>query len=123
MSADLADQAIAHLADLRAVDVDRPFFLYLCTGACHSPHHAPAEWIERYRGHFDVGWDHWRAETFARQLEMGLFAPGTEMAPRPPWVPAWEDLPDREKKVAARFMECFAAFLSYTCLLYTSRCV
>jgi arylsulfatase len=114
LSADLADQAIAHLADLRAVDVDRPFFLYLCTGACHSPHHAPAEWIERYRGHFDVGWDHWRAETFARQLEMGLFAPGTEMAPRPPWVPAWEDLPDREKKVAARFMECFAAFLSYT---------
>jgi len=114
LSADLADQAIAHLADLRAVDVDRPFFLYLCTGACHTPHPAPAEWIERYRGHFDRGWDHWRAETFARQLEMDLFAPGTKMAPRPPWVPAWEDLPDREKKVAARFMECFAAFLSYT---------
>jgi arylsulfatase A-like enzyme len=114
LSADLADQAIAQLADLRAVDVDRRFFLYLCTGACHSPHHAPPEWIERYKGHFDKGWDQWREEIFARQIEAGLFGPGTEMAPRPPWVPAWDGLPDEEKRVAARFMECFAAFLSYT---------
>ena len=114
LSADLADQAIAQLADLRAVDVDRRFFLYLCTGACHSPHHAPASWIERYRGRFDKGWDRWREETFARQLESGLLAPGTEMAPRPPWVPAWDDLPPDQQRVAARFMECFAAFLSYT---------
>jgi arylsulfatase len=114
LSADLADQAIAQLADLRAVDVDRRFFLYFCTGACHSPHHAPAEWIERYRGRFDKGWDRWRDETFARQVGSGLLAPGTEMAPRPPWVPAWDDLPSEERRVAARFMECFAAFLSYT---------
>ena len=114
LSADLADQAIAQLADLRAVDVDRPFFLYFCTGACHSPHHAPKEWIDRYAGHFDKGWDRWREETFARQLAEGLVAPGTEMAPRPPWVPAWDDLPAGEQRVAARFMECFAAFLSYT---------
>ncbi len=114
LSADLADRAIAQLADLRAVDADRPFFLYFCTGACHSPHHAPEEWIERYRGRFDQGWDRWREETFARQLAGGLVAPGTEMAPRPPWVPAWDDLPAQEQQVAARFMECFAAFLSYT---------
>jgi arylsulfatase len=114
LSADLADRAIAHLADLRAVDVDRRFFLYLCTGACHSPHHAPRSWIERYRGQFDKGWDRWREETFARQLDTGLLAPDTEMSPRPPWVPAWEDLPTEERRVAARFMECFAAFLSYT---------
>ncbi len=114
LSADLADQAIAQLADLRAVDVDRRFFLYLCTGACHSPHHAPASWIERYRGRFDKGWDRWREDTFARQLESGLLAPGTEMAPRPSWVPAWDDLPPDQQRVAARFMECFAAFLSYT---------
>ena len=114
LSADLADQAITQLADLRAVDVDQPFFLYFCTGACHSPHHAPSEWIERYRGHFDKGWDVWRDEIFARQIEMGLFDSDTEMAPRPPWVPPWEDLPDEAKRVAARFMECFAAFLSYT---------
>jgi len=114
LSADLADQAIGQLADLRAVDTERPFFLYFCTGACHSPHHAPREWIERYRGHFDRGWDVWREETFARQLDLGLLPPGTEMAPRPPWVPAWDDLPAEEQRVAARFMECFAAFLAYT---------
>ncbi len=114
LSADLADRAIAYLADLRAVDVDRRFFLYLATGACHSPHHAPREWIDRYRGHFDRGWDVWREEIFARQLEAGLFPPGTEMAERPPWVPAWETLSEEDRRVAARFMECFAAFLSYT---------
>ena len=114
LSADLADRAIAHVGDLRAVDVDRPFFLYFCTGACHSPHHAPRPWIDRYAGRFDKGWDRWRDETFARQLETGLFAPGTELSPRPPWVPAWEGLPAEERRVAARFMECFAAFLSYT---------
>lgn len=114
LSADLVDQAIRQLADLRSVDQDRRFFLYFCTGACHSPHHAPAAWIDRYRGHFDKGWDQWRAEVFERQLSAGLFSPGTEMAPRPPWVPAWDALPDEEKRVAARFMECFAGFLSYT---------
>lgn len=114
LSADLADQAIAQLADLRAVDRDRRFFLYFCTGACHSPHHAPREWIDRYRGRFDRGWDAWREEIFARQLSSGLLAAGTELSPRPPWVPAWDDLPERERRVAARFMECFAGFLSYT---------
>ena len=114
LSADLADQAIAQLADLRSVDGDRPFFLYFCTGACHSPHHAPREWIDREHGRFDGGWDRWREQTFARQLDEGLLPPGTEMAPRPPWVPAWDDLPVGEQRVAARFMECFAAYLSYT---------
>ena len=114
LSADLADQAIRQIADLRAVDVERRFFLYFATGACHSPHHAPREWIDRYAGHFDQGWDAWREQTFARQLEWGLLPPGTELAPRPPWVPAWEDLPADEQRVSARFMECFAAYLSYT---------
>ncbi len=114
LSADLVDRAIEYLADLRAVDVERPFFLYFCTGACHSPHHAPSEWIDRYRGHFDRGWDRWRDEIFARQQSAGFFPPGTELAPRPSWVPAWDDLPEREQRVSARFMECFAGFLSYT---------
>ena len=114
LSADLADRAIAQVADLRAVDVDRRFFLYLCPGACHSPHHAPPEWIERYRGHFDQGWDAWREEVFARQVASGLLPGGAELAPRPPWVPAWDDLSPDRQRVAARFMECFAAYLSYT---------
>ncbi len=114
LSADLADRAIEFVGDLRAVDADRRFFLYFCTGACHSPHHAPREWIDRYRGAFDGGWDEWRDRTFARQLELGLVAPGTRLSPRPSWVPAWADLDDEQRTLAARFMECFAAFLSYT---------
>jgi arylsulfatase A-like enzyme len=114
LSADLADRAIEFLSDLRAVDDRQPFFLYFCTGACHSPHHAPAEWIQRYRGRFARGWDAWRDATFARQLELGVVPPGTVLTPRPPWVPAWDSLDDANRRLAERFMECFAAFLSYT---------
>ena len=114
LSADLADRAIEFLGDLRAVDADKPFFLYFCTGACHSPHHAPSEWIDRYRGHFAKGWDRWRQETHARQLDIGIIPEGTLLPPRPPWVPAWDDLDDQERALGERFMECFAAYLSYT---------
>ena len=69
LTEDLADHAIEFITDLRAVDPEKPFFLYFCTGACHSPHHAPPEWVERYRGRFDQGWDVWREATYARQLD------------------------------------------------------
>ncbi len=114
LSQDLADRAIEHIGDLRAVDADRRFFLYLATGACHAPHHAPRAWIERYRGAFDGGWDAWRDGAHRRQLAMGVVPPGTGLSPRPPWVPAWDELGDDERAVAARLMECFAAYLSYT---------
>lgn len=113
LSEDLADRTISYLAELRSVDADSPFFAYLAFGACHSPHHAPPEWVERYEGHFDRGWDRWREVTFARQLELGVVPPGTELSPRPPWVPAWDELDPEDQRVAARFMECFAGFLSH----------
>ncbi|HVB94708.1 MAG TPA: arylsulfatase, partial [Acidimicrobiales bacterium] len=113
LSEDLADRAVEFVTDLRAVDADQPFFLYFATGACHSPHHAPDEWIDRYAGAFDDGWDVWRQRTLARQLELGIVPPGTVLSPRPPWVPAWETLDDSQRAVAARFMECFAGFLSH----------
>ncbi len=96
LSADLADRAIEFLGDLRAVDDTLPFFLYLATGACHSPHHAPAEWIERYKGHFAQGWDKWREATFARQLATGVIPEGTVLSPRPAWVPSWDSLDAHE---------------------------
>ena len=71
LSEDLADRAIRYLGELRSVEPDTPFFLYFATGACHSPHHAPREWIDRYRGRFDAGWDAWRERTFARQQATG----------------------------------------------------
>ncbi|HEY5014566.1 MAG TPA: arylsulfatase, partial [Acidimicrobiia bacterium] len=113
LSEDLADRAITFLGDLRAVDGDQPFFLYFATGACHSPHHAPGEWIEQYRGRFDAGWDVWREQTFARQKAMGLLPAATQLSPRPSWVPAWTDLKVDDQRVAARFMECFAAYLAH----------
>ena len=111
---DLADRAIEFLSDLRAVDVDKPFFLYFATGACHSPHQPPPRWREHYRGRFDLGWDAWRAQIFERQLAAGLVPASTALSERPGWVPAWDSLDERDKEVAARFMECFAGFLSHT---------
>jgi len=113
LTEDLADHAIEFLTDLRAIDDQKPFFLYFCTGACHSPHQAPAAWIEKYKGQFDKGWDAWRDEIFARQVADGVVPEGTVLSPRPPWVPAWDDVPEAERPLAVRFMECFAGFLSH----------
>ena len=113
LTTDLADRAIEFIGDLRAVDAARPFFCYFATGACHSPHQAPAGWIERYRGRFDRGWDEWREAVHDRQLRMGVVPSGTRLSPRPPWVRPWTDLDKPEQAVAARFMECFAGFLSH----------
>jgi arylsulfatase len=114
LTEDLVDQAIGFVKDLRAVDDAKPFFLYFCPGACHAPHQAPPAWIERYRGRFDGGWDQWRDATLARQLSAGVLPAGTELSPRPEWVPAWDGLDDVAKTVYARYMEAFAGFLSHT---------
>jgi len=113
LTEDLIDQARQMVVDLRAVDENKPFFLYLCLGACHAPHQAPSEWVERYRGRFDAGWDTWRDATFARQLASGVIAPGTELSPRPDWVRAWADLSAPTQRLYARYMEAFAGFLSH----------
>ncbi len=113
LTEDLADRAIEFVGDLRAVDADKPFLLYFATGACHAPHQPPARWLDRYRGHFDLGWDAWRAQTFGRQLAAGLVPESTVLSKRPPWVPPWDSLTATDQAVAARFMECFAGFLSH----------
>jgi len=113
LTEDLVDHAIELVRDLRAIDVGKPFFLYLCPAACHSPHQAPTDWIARYRGRFDGGWDLWREQALARQIAAGLLPPGTELSPRPEWVPAWASLGEDERLVYARYMEAFAAFLSH----------
>jgi arylsulfatase len=113
LSEDLADRAIGYLGELRSAEPDAPWFLYFATGACHSPHHAPRPWIDRYAGHFDEGWDRMRETVFERQLSMGLLPSNTLMSPRPDWVPAWDTLAPEDQRVSARFMECFAGFLSH----------
>ena len=114
LTEDLADRGIEFLKDLRAVDATKPFFMYVATAACHAPHQAPREWIERYRGRFDRGWDAWRDETFARQLSMGLLPGHTQLSPRPDWVPAWNDLSADHRRLFARYMEAFAGYLAHT---------
>lgn len=113
LSVDLADRAIEYITDLRHVDEDKPFFLYLATGACHSPHQVPAPYVERYRGRFDRGWDAWRDATLARQQALGVMAADVQLSPRPEWVPAWDSLSDEERRVHARYMEAFAGFLTH----------
>jgi arylsulfatase A-like enzyme len=114
LTTDLVDRAIEYVEDLRHVDVEKPWLLYLATGACHSPHQAPRPWIDRYRGHFDAGWDAWRDAALARQKADGLLPDHTQLSPRPEWVPAWADLSEVEQRVFARYMEAFAGFLSHT---------
>jgi arylsulfatase len=114
LSVDLVDHAIGMVDDLRNVDPTKPFFMYLAFGACHSPHHAPQDWIDRYRGRFDDGWDAWRARTFDRQRAMGVVPDGAELSPRPSWVQDWETLSAEERRLYARMMEVFAGFLSHT---------
>jgi arylsulfatase len=114
LNADLADHAIEFIADLRSVAPDKPFFLYYCLGAGHAPHHVERTWIEKYRGQFDKGWDRWREEVFARQLATGIVPPDTKLSPRPGWIPAWDGLSDDERRLYARQMEVYAAFLEQT---------
>ena len=114
LSADLVDQALGFVHDSVSIRPDRPFFTYLAFGAMHAPHQAPAAYLEKYRGRFDQGWDVARDRWFARQQEMGLLPPGTELAPRNPGVEAWDSLPENHRRLAARLQEAFAAFLEHT---------
>jgi arylsulfatase A-like enzyme len=114
LTEDLADHALRFLKDLRAVRPDKPFLLWFAPGACHAPHQAPREFIDRYRGQFDEGWDAWRDRVFQRQLDSGLLPPGTELSERPSWVQPWDALGADERRLYARMMEVYAGFLTHT---------
>ncbi|HEX4654363.1 MAG TPA: arylsulfatase [Mycobacteriales bacterium] len=113
VSEDIVDKAIGWISDLSAIP-ERPFFLYLAFGATHAPHQSPTEYLERWRGQFDDGYDAARERWFARQVEMGVVPPGTTLAPRNPGVPAWDDLTPNQQKFSARLQEAFAAMLEHT---------
>jgi arylsulfatase len=114
LSEDLVDQLLTMISDSKGVRPDRPFFAYLPFGATHAPHQAPASYLEKYRGRYDEGWDVARERWFARQLELGIVPEGTRLAPRNPGVDAWDDLPENQRRLAARLQEAFAAFLDHT---------
>ncbi|TZG25815.1 arylsulfatase [Sphingomonas montanisoli] len=110
---DIADQTIRWIDEQNHADPAKPFFIYYAPGATHAPHHAPADWIARFKGQFDDGWDEVRARIFARQRAAGIIPASTRLTPRPAELPAWDSLSSDQKQVAARFMEAYAAQLSY----------
>ena len=114
LTEDLADRAIRFVHDQQQATPGKPFFLYLATGAMHAPHHVAPEWIERYRGRFDAGWEAWRDAAFTRQRDIGVVPDGTTITARPSWVRAWDGLSTDERRLFARMMEVFAGFLSHT---------
>jgi arylsulfatase A-like enzyme len=114
LTEDITDHAIDWVRQQKALMPDKPFFAYFAPGATHAPHHVPAEWSERYRGEFDLGWDALRERTLARQQELGVVPPDAELTARPAEIPAWDEMPAELKPVLARQMEVYAGFLEHT---------
>ena len=132
LTEDITDKAIEFIRDAKAIAPDKPFFLYYAPGACHAPHHAPREWIDRFRGHFNLGYDAVREQTLARQKEMGIVPADTELPPVNPigtpqtrtgpdgqpfppldYTKPWASLSDDEKRLFARMAEVYAGFLAH----------
>lgn len=111
---DIADHAIRMMRSSKAVAPQRPFCVYFATGATHAPHQVPQDWVNKFKGKFDAGWDVYREETFKRQIAMGIIPANTKLTARPASLPAWDSLPAAERKVYARMMEVFAAFTAHT---------
>jgi len=110
---DMTNHAIDWVRAEKSLTPDKPFFIYFAPGATHAPHHVPKEWIEKYRGKFDQGWDKVREETLARQKALGVVPPDTVLAPKPKEIKDWASLSDDERRLFARQMEVFAGFGEY----------
>jgi len=111
---DLTEHAGKWIRQQKALMPDKPFFAYYAPGATHAPHHVPAEWADRYKGRFDAGWDELRAETFARQKELGVIPADSDLTERSAGIPAWDDVDPALKPVLARQMEIYAGYLENT---------
>jgi len=113
LTEDLADKAIGYIRQQKAIAPDKPFFIYFAPGATHAPHHVPKDWVAKYKGKFDQGWDKLREETFARQKQLGVIPSNCELTPRPTEIPAWDTMEERLRPVLARQMEIYAAFMEH----------
>lgn len=111
---DMTNQAIAWMQAQHTLTPDKPFFVYFATGALHAPHHVPKEYIDRYKGKFDQGWDALQAETYARQKQMGVIPANADLTKRPKEIPSWDSQTPDQKKLEVRQMETFAGFGEHT---------
>src|SRR5438270_5551913 len=114
LTEDITDQAITWIRQQKSLMPDKPFFCYFAPGATHAPHHVPEEWSAKYKGRFDQGWDALREEILARQKELGVVPPDTELTARHDEIPAWDEMPEELKPVLARQMEVYAGFMEHT---------
>jgi arylsulfatase len=111
---DLVDRAIARMKFSKSVAPEKPFFMYFAPGAMHAPHHVTAEWRDKFKGKFDMGWEKYREIVFQNQLKMGIIPPDTKLTPRPDWVPAWDSLSADQKKLYLALFENFAGYFAHT---------
>ena len=111
---DITDEAISFVRTQATLAPQKPWFAYVATGGAHAPHHVPPEWIAKYKGRFDKGWDSLRKEVFTRQKRMGIIPKHAELTKRPNELPAWNSLTPDARKLYARQMEVFAGFLEHT---------
>jgi arylsulfatase A-like enzyme len=114
LNVDLVDDAIAWVDRQQSISPDKPFFVYFATGAVHAPLHVGQEWIDKFKGQFDQGWDKVRAETLARQKKIGVAPENTDLTPRPDAIPAWDSLDADARRLYAHHQEVFAGFLAQT---------
>jgi arylsulfatase len=110
---DLADKAIEWITGHKSIKPDLPFMMLWASGSMHSPHHAPEEYMIKYRGKFDMGWDKAREKILANQKRLGIIPPNTKLTERISQIKAWDSLSQEEKKLYARQMEVFAAQMEH----------
>ena len=114
LTTDMADEAINYMKELNAAAPDKPFFVYYVPGGTHAPHQPTPEWIEKFKGKFDMGWNALREQIFANQKRLGVIPANTQLTPWPDDLPKWDTLSADEKKLFARQAEVFAAYVAYT---------
>lgn len=111
----MADEAIERINVLNAIDPLKPFFVYYVPGATHAPHHPTPEWIEKFKGKFDMGWNALREQIFANQKKLGVIPQEAKLTPWPDdLLKHWDQLKPNEKKMFAHQAEVYAAYLAYT---------
>ena len=110
----MADDAIQYVKTLHEINPKKPFFVYYAPGGTHAPHHPTPEWIQKFKGRFDHGWNVERERIFARQKKLGVIPPHAKLTPWPDTIPQWDTLSAEEKKLFARQAEVYAAYLAYT---------
>ncbi len=111
---DMTNNAINWVSAQQSLTPDKPFYIYFAPGGTHAPHHAPKEFIDKYKGKFDQGWDKYREETFERQKALGIVPKDAVLTTRPNEIPSWESMTPTQKKLFSRQMEVFAGFAEHT---------